>query len=231
MLYPDAYRGVKKIYTAEILQIISVVCMIIAGIATTVGMSASEAIASGAATEATGVPTGAAAVANLVGLAGRVLAVVAFVMNIIGIKNASLDEAVFKKAMLWVLISLASSFAEALLQERYSQAASFVEIITHISNLLVTIYVIRGIISLAEKLKNSRVRELGEKTIRRYLTVEIISIILTVISLVLGTSIEEMNYVAATVVSVLGIAALVISIAAYFIYLKTLKQAVKMLEK
>ena len=81
MKYPDAYQGVKKIYVAEIIKLISTICMFIAAIFIEYAKmnKAAEAASD------SGVP-------GILVIAAGALALVGLIIEIVGVRRASWDE-------------------------------------------------------------------------------------------------------------------------------------------
>ena len=92
MQFPNALQGVKKIYKAEILSLIAAACIIIAGLLAIVA--------------AAGESLGVVVIAGIFGVASAVLLIIAFIMNIVGVKRASLDEPAFKTAFYVLIIGI-----------------------------------------------------------------------------------------------------------------------------
>ena len=225
MKFSDAYYGVKKIYLAEILKLISSIAMFIAAAVIETAKTTGDIEA---ATE-----TGNMGFMSGLVLAAGVLALIALIIEIIGVRRASWDEPSFKKALSWLFIGIVVNILQSGFQNWNELVASLMSILSVISELLVTIFVCRGIIILAETLRNKTVATLGRKTIRRLITVQIIGLIARLAALI-GTALTSEADMAFSVLSVtaliLSAAGSVISIAAYLIYLKTLRKGRDMLE-
>ena len=216
-MFPNAYEGIKKIYLGEILSIIAIAVGSIAGVAAIIGYKATEAGSEEVGASAAFVGGGIAVI-----IAG-IIAIVAFILNILGISRASQDEPNFKKAMTWLVVSLIGSVASGMTAE-----GSFLnlgaDIINQVGNMLVTLYVINGVNSLAEKMGRTDLAAKGARLKNVILAVYVISLIFTVISGFMANS-DTMTVIA----GVLGIIALIVMIVAYFMYLKLLSGAKRML--
>ena len=218
-MYPNAYNGIKKIYTAEILSLIAAIIGIIAAIAALAGVYAIDA----------GKETDGAIAALLGGgaiiLISGILVIIAFIIQIIGISNASKDEPLFKKAMTWLIIGLVASIVISFLPEDSMETLDMVaDLVKGIADIFVIMYVIDGVISLAKKIGKSSIAAKGAKIKNMIIVVYAIGLILTVID---GFMTE--NDTTVVISGVLGIIALIVMIAAYLMYLKLLSRAKKML--
>ena len=159
MTFPNAYKGLKKVFTAEILSILAGIFMGATGLftaATTVAMD--EAAAN---TEE--VVAILAIVSLILLLIFSVLGILALIFQILGLKKASIDEAAFKKALIAALISLGLSIFEITLNavSRAYIARLFTTLI-NVCSIFVIIFVIQGIQNLAEKLNNDKMVRMGQ---------------------------------------------------------------------
>ena len=220
MLFPNAHNGVKKIYTAEILSLIGNILLIgaaIFGIAT--GSFADTARAEAEA----GTMAGLALGFIFLGLAGAVLTLIAFILNLVGITSAMKDEASFKTALIFTIIGIAAAVLSSIFSTNET-VKNFVQILVNISELFVSLFVVQGIMNLATKLKDSNMVERGNKA-RWWLVITFC--IPSVVKLVSGIfALQDNDIVAST----LSLVSAVLIVAAYFIYLSYLARAKKMLE-
>ncbi len=213
MKFPNAYSGVKKLYTAEILALIGVVALLIAAFAALVMVGAAEA-------EEAGIGAASLGAAAVFGLIGGVLAIIAFILQIIGLNAGGKDEPLFKTALSF---AVAGIVVQAL--------ASFVpsEIVQDIANTFVPLaqvmliyYVISAIRSLAEKLGNS---ELVEKA-KGVVTVVFVTFGVQVLAKVLGQFV-----LTGKIGGIVEIVGYVLEIVQFIVYLSYLSKAKKMLEQ
>ena len=215
MKFPNAYSGVKKIFSAEILEIIGIACLFIAALfsLTTVG-----AVAGGSKNGALASLGGAA----LFGLAGGVLAIIAFIFTIIGINSASKDEPVFKPAMAIIFVGIIASIVSSVSSLASSSGIlhDLASDFSSVASILVTYYIIQGIISLANKLSNSEMADKGKS---------ICTLVMTVFALYLIAQVLSQFVVAGTVSAIVAIVAAVLEIVQYVIYLTYLAKAKAML--
>ncbi|MBQ9322145.1 MAG: hypothetical protein IJ239_07335 [Eubacterium sp.] len=225
MQFPNAYKGIRRIFTAEILTMISGIILLLT---LTAGSGMLDEFAAGDMTTVSGP---ALALASISGLAS-IFALVAFFMNISGISDASKDEESFKKALLWLVIGIGASLVGSLAVNMNDIIASFAGIISSLCEYMIYYNVVTGIIHLAERLEDERVNALGQQTIRLltivYAVVIIVQLVMLVMTAASGNAAQGTFAVAAVAVSVI---AGIMSMAAYVIYLRVLAGAKKMLER
>lgn len=105
-----ATAGLKKIRTAKILQVIAVILAAVGGIALLFG----PGIADGSAVENEALALGALGVAGIGGMmsfAGLIIAVVSFVMEIVGVCKAGHAHPGYKTALYMILVNIALGLA------------------------------------------------------------------------------------------------------------------------
>lgn len=211
MQFPNAYTGVKKIRTAEILQLIGALCLLIMAILGIV------ALASGS----VGGALASVAGMGIFGIGAGVLGIIAFILCIVGLSAAGKDESQFKSALIAVLIGLvatvvASFFGDETIKEIGTTVQS-------LANLISTILVVSGIISLATQLNNDAVATRGKTILKLIVCFNVLALIADIVGLFIpGGQI---------VGAIIALAAVVLDIIVYIIYLGYLKKAVVMLGK
>lgn len=218
ILFPNAHNGVKKIYTAEILSLIVAILLAAAAVASLFA----ESLAESGRAEAEAATAGAAGSFLLLALAGGVLALIAFILNLVGIISAMKDEPTFKNALIFTIIGIAASVLASSFSKNET-VSSFIQILVNFSELFVSLYVVQGIMALATRMNNSDMVERGNK-VRWWLVITF-----AVPSLVRLISAVLMLKNAEAVAGVLSLIAAVLTLVAYFIYLGYLARAKKML--
>ena len=220
MQFPNAYKGIRRIFTAEILTMISGIILLLV---LTVGSGVLDEFTAGDMTTVSGPVL---AVASISGLAS-IFALVAFFMNIAGISDASKDEESFRRALIWLVIGIGASLVGSL-----EIIASFAGIISSLCEYMINYNVVTGIIHLAERMEDEHVSALGQKTIRLlgivYAIVIIIQMVMIVMTVNANSAAQNASVAVAVAVSVI---AGIISMIAYVIYLRVLAGAKKMLER
>ena len=145
MKFPNAAKGVKKIFNAEI---ISLIAALIGGVGLILSLI-------GASKE-----TGESAGTTLLAVSGALLIVsgiallVAGIMNIVGFVQAAKDEEGIKRAVLCAVFSALFAFVASFFENQTGILGGLGTVFTSIAtvlNMLVAIYMIGGLMSLSAK--------------------------------------------------------------------------------
>ena len=217
MRFPNAFEGVKKIFTAEILSLIARVCVLVAAIG---GLAAVGAVAVADSVDGDSVITvglAGAGLAGIFGVAAGVIAIIAFILQIVGINKAKADEPAFKTAMIFILVAIAASGVGSIFSGNET-LQSIAQIVTDVAGLCVTLYIIQGIKSLADRLNNGAVSAKGNQI---FLLIAVMYGVVLLANLI--------GLFAPMISGVLAIVAAVVGIVQYFFFLSYLSQAKKML--
>ena len=215
MKFNNAYEGVKKIFTAEILSLIVSICTTVTLVLPVIGLIAAKS------------DSQAGAIASLGGfavlaIATVVLAIIAFILKLVGVNKASKDEQAFKIAFYFIFIGIIASVVSGIFSTN-TTVTNIVAVISDVVSLGVTIYIIQGIKNLAEKLGDDNMVKKGDNLFKVILAIYVLIIIAQIINLIFGGT-------AALVVSaVVIIAAGILDIVQYILYLSYLSKAKKML--
>ena len=215
MRYPNAAKGIKKIYIAEILSILAAVLAIalvimVAANHVDTGISGEEA-AQALQSANIGAPF------VIFGVAMMLLMVVSYFMNLSGIVNASKDEEGFKRA-LWVLLaSIAFGIVAAILENSNARVANWLKVPSTLFELVVTIYVLEGIGNLARNLGKKEIVDMSAQC-RTWLICALVLSAAAEVFVSLGTTGTALNTTS-------GIAAALLQIVAYVVYLRVLNKA------
>lgn len=210
MNYQNAKKGIGQIYKAELLTIIATIIGIIGAI---VFLAAGEKGSEGG-MAAGGIPI----------LIAGIMFIIAFIINLVGLSNASKDEPYFKTAWIIALIAIAASVVQSILDMRGIKVEWLFELISNICEIMIMIFVITGIGKIADQLGKKKVSRLSRSTMNVTCGVYILSAIVTLI----GDLFEAKAMT--TVSSVIAIIAGILSIIAYVYYLRTLSQGSKMFD-
>lgn len=160
MKYPNAYRGVKKIFSSDVFAMITIVCLLLALIPP---LSLPLMIVAGC------------------------LSIVSYVLLVVGICQAAKDEPTFLQARTAVIVALICSLLRLFIDEG-NLLYSIISLIESIASLCCSVSVIQGIIELARSLKNLRMSERGRKLIRLILILTICAFVLRLIASILTVS-------------------------------------------
>ncbi len=213
MKFPNAFNGSKKLFLAEILALIGAILIMIAGI--TLGGT----IANAENSTGEGIVAGAVGAGALV-LIGGIVAIVAFVIEIIGINACAKDEPKFKTALYAILAGIVASAISSFTSksDSVSVVSEIFSVISAIASLVATVLIIKGFISLAEKLERSDVIASGNTTLYIYVGTSAVSIIASIVSVVAKSTAIPMAIVS-------GVA----SIAGLIVFILFLKKSKDML--
>lgn len=217
MRFPNAASGVKKIFTAEILALISEILLLIAGVLVVIALGAAQNNANDS------LALGTLAGFAIFGFGATVIAVIAFILKIVGISQASKDENSFKTAIICLIIGIVGSLVYSIFQTSSPTVASIGNLIYQLMNLFVTIFVISGIIKLADQLNDGVVSAKGSTLLKLITVIYALTIIANIIVLILG------GYSVSIVAAIIYLIALILTVVQYFMYLAYLSNAKKML--
>lgn len=217
MKLDNAKKGIKTVYNAEILSIIASIIAIVAGIL----MIILGSVAKDGEVNTTDV------ISTISLILAAVIGIVAYIMNIVGISSASKDNADFKNALYMVIGAIVVSIASTLLEKKMPGLSRSLAVSENIFELLTAYYVINGCTGIAKQVGNAAVENEGKKTMKFFLTVWIIGVVVEVA----GKLIEGFSTSKAltAVAGLLALAALVLSLVCYFAYLKLLRKTVDIL--
>lgn len=219
MNYPDALRGIKKIYTSEILLLLA---GLLGGMASVFGVQATQQIAENG---AEGLDIGTAFGVMIPVLASGIIAVIATIIEFFGLKDASNENEYFKNGYIYAIIGLILSIALSILS--YMKVSDMVsdlgKLASNFIQMVVTFYVITGIKDLAEKLGDMDMVSRGKKTFNIYAAAIICASLVE-----LAVSLLQDN-ARTLVVGILGAVTLILMIVGYALYLIYLSKAKKML--
>lgn len=221
MKFPNAYQGVKKIFSAEVLSLIGSVCMIvfaIFGLVTAAAVSADSA--------ATAVTGGIGAV--IFGLAGGILGLIGLIFLLIGTKRAAIDEPVFNNAFLYIILSLILTVVSTIISSIWSTGIwdNVSTTIANVFSVFATIYIINGVQNLAAKLDRPDMVAKGNTYMILLIIIYVIQIIARIIPVFFGA-----NAATSSIAGALSLTAEIFSLIVYILYLIFLGKAKKMLKE
>ena len=215
MTFPNAAKGIKALFIGEILALISAIsiaCSIIFSKPVVSGEEVVDFAATG----------GEITMVVILLSVGGIIAIVAYIMQLVGIAKAAKDEEAFKGALYLILFSILFSIAGAVLAYVFptNNLLSGVGTVgTNIIEILVTFLIIGGIGTLGAKLNDATLQEKAAKLLRIILTVIVLRLIANFVILLFKESIAEV------IVTILGIVILVFTLVQYIAYLSLLATA------
>ncbi len=214
MRFPNAYSGVSRIHTAQVLSVIVAVIALVVTVMST-GLDA-DSIGSNSGTAAF---IGAIAI---LGLAIAVLSIIALVMTISGINRASKDEPAFKLALAAVIVNIVVAAVGGAVNDNPT-VSHLLNVVNSVAQMLAAFFVVRGIMNLADQLSDSEMVAGG----RRALTLILIAFAVSAAFSIVGNFF--FSEATTPVAAILLIASAVLSIVQYVVYLTYLGKAKRML--
>nr|MCR5652211.1 hypothetical protein [Ruminococcus sp.] len=148
MKFPNALSGVKKLFAAEILQLLGMMAM--GAAALMIGFAGISVQ-----TEHPGAALGSGIGAAVLAIGGVVVLVIAAVFEIVGLVKAGRDDSNFKYALYMILVGIAALFVGSFFQTSNPTVYNICSNVNNITDLISTIYVIQGVMSLAGRLGNA----------------------------------------------------------------------------
>ena len=217
MRFPNAFRGVKKIWLAELLMLLAavigiVLIVVIAANSTLVG---EEIVVN---EDAVRTP------AAILGIGTALIALVAFVLNLLGLINARKDDSAFSIALLVTLLGIAAS-AISVIWSSNQNLVKWMDTALTIFSMLASYYVLTGIANLAEQYPDPATKALALKSRTlvegTFCATAVFKLIINIFKIQDGS----------TIYTILSIIALVLELVSYVLYLRALSKGKKMLAK
>ena len=219
MTFKNALQGVKKLFTAEILNLIAIACALVAAVIGLLAVSATVAGSEGGAV--------ASGVGTIVFLAASVvLPIIAFIMHLVGLRQAGKDEDYFQTAFIYAIFALVIrviSGVFTLLNVGNGIADNIAITFSRICEIIVFVLVVYGITNLADRLHKSGILGTASKLITLYIITYGIAIIADLIVIFFP------GETSLTIGGIMGIISAICSLVAYIIYLVYLGKAKAML--
>ena len=222
-MFKNAYEGIKKIFTAEIIMLIaSIVALVGAIVTVTADPNAVKDALNNA--SGTSLPT-SVVILGIVALAFGICALVAFILNLVGLVQAKKDEANFNTALLLTIAGIVVSILSGILSKNES-VTSFLNTAVELAYLLATMFIVYGIISLAKQLKNTPVETKGNKLLKLIVIVYGVGIAAKLLSAIFTAA--KLDPI---IIGIVGIISALLTVVSHLIYISLLSDAKKMLAK
>ena len=214
MRFPNAYRGVKKIWLAEMLMLLAA----IVGIIMVIVMAANGTMVGEDIVINEGVKTPIA----VFGIVTAVIALVAFILNLIGLINANNDDSAFRIALLVTILGVVASAISAIWSNNETLNKWMDTAIT-ICSMFASYYVLTGIANLAEKMSDAATKALALKSRTlvegSFCATALFKLIISIFKIQDGSTIS----------TILAVIALLLELVSYILYLRALSKGKKML--
>ena len=229
MKFPNTFKGIKKIWIAEMLMLVAAVMSIILlfVIAGNSAVIEDVTVAENAVVvedtlivnkEAVKVPTA------ILGIGSAVLILVAFLLNLIGIINCRKDDKNFINALIATLLGVVCGVVNAIWGESNPRLGSWMEFVMVMESCYASYYVLTGVSNLSEAYPDPATKKLVDKS-RNWL--------LGSFSLSAGLKliVDIFNIQDGTPKTIMAVVAVLAEIVSYVIYLMALNKSKKMLAK
>ncbi len=219
MTYPNAYNGVKKIHTAQVLNLISSILGFVVAILSVLSISSIAASNENAFTFAL--------IALIVGLIAAVFSVIAYILQIVGLKKAGNDDSAFYTAFVFAIIGLVLIVLSAIfsvLKVANGFGDDIASIFTEFASVIICIFVTIGVRNLASQLGQNAMVDKAKRVAILQAVIIVLVIIANIISIFTGNT-------AVMVSGIIGLVAAVLTVVFAFVYLAFLGKAKKMLKE
>ena len=207
MQFPNAFKGVSKIFIAQLLVLVAEVVAIVVNSLYAAQNNTVNGLIAG------------------LGVAVGVITIIAFILNLLGLIDAKKDEGAFGTALFIVIAGIVLSCISVAFPADGTAAEVFKQL-SNICEVLVTFYVITGIINLAKKLNDGEMAAKGKKII----TMVVVAWALAIIAGLVGGLLKG-NEAAVAVAAILLLIGAVVGTIAVILYVLYLAKAKKMLAK
>lgn len=216
MNFPHAAKGIKKLFIAEILCLVSVV---------SIGLGTIFALFSD--------PNEGSGVLVLTSISiGSFLVFLALVLQIIGVIQAAKDEESFRIVIHVTLFSIAVSLITSALSVIFRDDAilpSVANLVSSVVAVITTVLIIIGICNLMNTLGKQDLVAKGGKILRIVVWLAVLSLIMSFINIFLPNNFEDAKPLAKVIVICLTVLAVVLEIIEYVLFISLLGKASKAL--
>ena len=234
MRFPNAFKGVSKMFAAEILKLIATGLTIatgVAGIVSSVGVIklASEGVQLTDELVANNVNVGGLVATGILGVGAMILYIIAYIMNLVGMHQAGKDEDNFRNAFgvsIAVLIITIGTAVLTGLSIGGNVPENIASTARTICEIIVMILVVGGIMNLAEMCRDERMVSFGKKVSVMIMVFVIAAAVATFISIFFGR-LAWAQHVEGILDIISGVALFI----GYIIYIIYLGKAKKMLRE
>ena len=211
-MYPNAANGVKKIFIAEILALVSVVLGIAARIVDIV------------LTNATGVDEGTNVVVTILGVGMGVIALFSFFLNIVGVNEAGRDESAFRYASFAIIAAIILTLANGFFNIKENDLIrDIIQIVSDLASMIVTLFIIIGIRNLAMSLHDAKMEKKGGTLLN------IVFVFSAIVILIRGAALFIKSDTGILILGGCLLIAAIFAVIKYILYLSYLAKANRML--
>ena len=216
MRFPNAYRGVKKIWLAEMLMLLAA----IVGIIMVIVMAANGTMVGEDIVISEGVKTPIA----VLGIVTAVILLIGFILNLVGLINANNDDSAFRIALLVTILGIVASAVSAIWSNNET-LNKWMDTALIICSMFASYYVLTGIANLAEKMSDAATKAVALKSRTlvegSFCATALFKLIISIFKIQNGSTIS----------TILAVIALLLELVSYILYLRALSKGKKMLAK
>ena len=214
MRFPNAYRGVKKIWLAEMLMLLAaIVGIVIVIVAAMNGSMVGEDIV---------ISEGVKTPIAVLGIVTAVILLIGFILNLVGLINANNDDSAFRIALLVTVLGVVASAISAIWSNNET-LNKWMDTATTICSMFASYYVLTGIANLAEKMSDAATKALALKSRTlvegSFCATALFKLIISIFKIQDGSTIS----------TILAVVALLLELVSYILYLRALSKGKKML--
>ena len=226
--YPDAAKGVGRIFVSEIMALwiaISAFVLLVATIVVLAFDEISEESFDKWIRTGESIPLSPAMIVIIVAGSTLVISAIASILLLVlGLTRAARDEKLFKMSFMFLIFAVITGLAEFIASRFSPFVSDGISVLFTICRFLVTYFVLMGINNLAKKLEREDVSKIA-LTCRNLICFTYI-----VVACVTFLSALIQNNIGIMIVNIVIIVNLLLDIVCYFIYLVALRKARKMLK-
>ena len=214
MRFPNTFKGIQKIWIAEMLMLLASVLSIVLLFV----VANNSAVVEDVLVVAIDTPT------QVLSIASAVLMIVAFVLNLIGIINCRKDDKNFINALFATLLGVVCGIVNAIWGEAKPRLGEWMEFVMVMESCYASYYVLTGVSNLSEAYPDPQTKKLVDKSRNWLLGSFCLSAILKLI-------VDIFNIQDGTPKTIMGIVAVLAEIVSYVIYIMALNKSKKMLAR
>ena len=217
MRFPNAYKGVKKLFIAEILAVIAALLTVVAAILAAAGINNEPLVlAAGGMIIATGI-----------------IFVIVFIIQLVGLHQGGKDEPQIKVAFFLTIFSVILSLVASILTAIRGNAvltdiAKYINIAVDVATVIALLYTLLGIATLAKKLGDDKMAKFGRRLAWVVCILFVVAIVMNLFSGIISKNTQQ--WVTVTV-AVLGIVAAIAEFVVYVLTFVYYGKATKMLKQ
>lgn len=160
MQFPNAYKGIKKIFLGEIMAVAVVVLTVVGAVVLTAyGVGTDAGLAD--LTREQALTIGGLSLGLL--LAAAVIALAGLILNFMGVVQAKKDDSHFNTAFFTALLTLVIGVITSFLSRNAPEIQRWAGLGGSVCGIIARFFILSGIASLAEKMVDGKVKAMAEK--------------------------------------------------------------------